>query len=616
MFSMEAVLPNYSAVKLLIVSMAGSLLFLLHAGIVQSQSGEAVFTGIKKLDRVSSTSPAPDGKSDAVFSVNLGALKSNVVEIELRTTSGPSHIWSTQQGRSGTSFLGVASAKNPAEIINTQPGKLDLSGSDTDLLLFATDDGQFAAGKNFQVRASLKNGSSTNIQVASQPSQRENQDLSGKYPVRMSAMLKGVSQYDAVNPGKIIKGDDKADGLFQLTIEAGEKEITAIEIRNTDGTPAVWDTIPSNTSGAIGVALTSDPVKLINRRDGSVSIPVKGKTEFNLYVADNGSISGGQTNFRISVTFSDSTVAWSPVQKASPPSSDAKPGSAPSKVNLAATWLGFVSTDAVGKYQGLKPDGSADTVFGVDIEIVPKNTIIGFEINSLEASGVKWSTSSSGGNAWSLGVAYQTAPTALLNKSDGSINIPIEGRVQLYLYAADPGDIASSGKSLRVIVFLSDGTSYQQPIRKPPSTTSTVVPGGEEPPKTKGNISSDFRGFIADLVNTSTKPGKDGYLDGTFILKIQVDDKTVARVDISGPDGLIRWSSDPKPPTMFLGVALYPKIYKLLNEKGGKFQSPVTGRKTLYLYAADNGLLSDPKARLTATVTFTDKSTLSSEVIK
>jgi hypothetical protein len=61
---------------------------------------------------------------------------------------------------------------------------------------------------------------------------------------------------------------------------------------------------------------------------------------------------------------------------------------------------------------------------------------------------------------------------------------------------------------------------------------------------------------------------------------------------------------------------LYPKIYKLLNEKGGKFQSPVTGRKTLYLYAADNGLLSDPKARLTATVTFTDKSTLSSEVIK
>jgi hypothetical protein len=87
-------------------------------------------------------------------------------------------------------------------------------------------------------------------------------------------------------------------------------------------------------------------------------------------------------------------------------------------------------------------------------------------------------------------------------------------------------------------------------------------------------------------------------------------------VEIGGDDGTIRWSSDAKPPMMFLGVALYPKIYKLINEKGGPMQLHLPGRVTLYLYAADNGLLSDPKSRLIATVTFSDKTTLSSQVIK
>jgi hypothetical protein len=67
---------------------------------------------------------------------------------------------------------------------------------------------------------------------------------------------------------------------------------------------------------------------------------------------------------------------------------------------------------------------------------------------------------------------------------------------------------------------------------------------------------------------------------------------------------------------MFLGVALYPKIYKLVNEKGGMMQVPIAGRRTLYLYAADNGLLSDPASVLTVIVTFTDKTTLTTEVIK
>ena len=66
---------------------------------------------------------------------------------------------------------------------------------------------------------------------------------------------------------------------------------------------------------------------------------------------------------------------------------------------------------------------------------------------------------------------------------------------------------------------------------------------------------------------------------------------------------------------MFLGVALYPKIHSLINEKGGMLQVPISGPRTIYLYAADNGLLSYPASLLAVEVTFTDKTTLTTEVI-
>ena len=139
-----------------------------------------------------------------------------------------------------------------------------------------------------------------------------------------------------------------------------------------------------------------------------------------------------------------------------------------------------------------------------------------------------------------------------------------------------------------MVVHLADGTSYQQPIRRPLATTSSVVPGTDEAGRAKGLITCEFRGYIADLVNQSTRPGKSGYLDGTFIMKLQVEDKKLAKVEIKNLDGTSRWSSAPKAPEMLLGVTAYPKIYKLINEKPGLLHFPVSGRKTFYLYAAQN----------------------------
>jgi hypothetical protein len=587
--------------------------------------GECSFLGVKNSDRVGRTSAKPDGKPDAVFSLSPkpGQEGAKMREIQI-VASDPPGLWSTSSAGPGTGFMGVALAKNPSDILNRSGGEaLNLAPQQSgQLLLFITDDDDFAQKKRrYQVRVIYTDGSSWNapVKIDGGSSVPEQSVKPGVFSVRMSAVLKGISTYDAVNPSKKISGDDKGDGLFELTVEARNKEITGIEIRNVDGVSSVWDTIESSSYGAIGVAMTSDPVRLLNRRDASVRIPVKDRVDLNLYVADNGSIEGGNTNYRITVNFSDGEISWCPVQrqeKTAKETGQEKPAGIAPKVNFLATWLGFASTDAVGRYPEIKPDGIADAVFGLDIEISPRNFITGIEIKSMDGKSGDWATGGINPSAWGLGVAYQTAPTALLNKPDGSIRIAADNRVQFFLYVADTGDLASSNATLRVIVHLADGSSFQQFAIRPPSTTSTVAPGTDETSKARGIITCEFRGFIADLVNTSTKPGKDGYLDGTFITKLQVDDKKLVKIDISGDDGATRWSSDPKPPTMFLGIALYPKIYKLLNEKGGPMHLPIAGRATLYLYAADNGLLSDPKTRLVVTVTFSDKTTLSTPVIK
>jgi hypothetical protein len=86
-------------------------------------------------------------------------------------------------------------------------------------------------------------------------------------------------------------------------------------------------------------------------------------------------------------------------------------------------------------------------------------------------------------------------------------------------------------------------------------------------------------------------------------------------VEIKNSDGTSRWSTAPKAPEMLLGVTVYPKIYKLINETPGLLQLPVSGRKTFYLYASDKGLLSDPRSRLVVTATFSDKTTFSTEIM-
>ena len=79
--------------------------------------------------------------------------------------------------------------------------------------------------------------------------------------------------------------------------------ITALAIRNVNGQPSAWDTVPGNGAWLLAVTLGN---RVMNAQDGSISLQLPaGSQHYDLWVQDNNSISGGQTNYSLTVTFAD-----------------------------------------------------------------------------------------------------------------------------------------------------------------------------------------------------------------------------------------------------------------------------------------------------------------------
>ena len=213
--------------------------------------------GVKKSDRVGPASAIPDGKPDAVFSLTLKPRPAEPVisEIQIRAFSGSPGFWSSTGQTSGAGYIGVARAKNPSEIINRQVGPLNVNPQvDKHLLLFVTDDGTFSQkDRRYQIKVIASDGSSWTGPVKSEagPAPEAASVESGAAPVRMSAVLKGISNFDAVSPNKTLAGDDKPDGLFVLTVEAKDRRDLSYRDSECRRTPSVWDMFPALKMGPL-----------------------------------------------------------------------------------------------------------------------------------------------------------------------------------------------------------------------------------------------------------------------------------------------------------------------------------------------------------------------------
>lgn len=122
-----------------------------------------------------------------------------------------------------------------------------------------------------------------------------------KKPQGSSAGISAASDRDYVSNSEQYRKNGKIDAVFQASINAPNQVITGIEVRNTNGQRSIWDTYPNN-SYWLGVAVVDG--RAINNSDGSVNFSLgQGQKSLRFYTEDNGSVRGGKTDFRMTISF-------------------------------------------------------------------------------------------------------------------------------------------------------------------------------------------------------------------------------------------------------------------------------------------------------------------------
>ena len=168
-----------------------------------------------------------------------------------------------------------------------------------------------------------------------------------------------------------------------------------------------------------------------------------------LYASNSGFFQPGR-RYRLTVTYDDQseTTAYATVAlpEQRPPAGEV--------VNLR--FLG-VSRDLISIRDRTLPDGAADGVFELLLDLPENETVTNIEMHLVDEAGEAifgqvWDTQP--GDYWMIGVMKDGV---FLNPADGEIQIPLTGKQRLGLYVSDSGYF-QPGNRFRVTVTFSDGT--------------------------------------------------------------------------------------------------------------------------------------------------------------
>lgn len=124
---------------------------------------------------------------------------------------------------------------------------------------------------------------------------------------------------------------------------------------------------------------------------------------------------------------------------------------------------GISSVDLVGRSKSITPDGQNDGL--ISLRIDSGGTITAMEVHNVNGQFSLWSTMS-GSGGWALGVADKENPQALLNRSDGSVEIKVDKPREFLLYVADNGAVSDGKTGFAVIVTYADGTTKKIAVER------------------------------------------------------------------------------------------------------------------------------------------------------
>ena len=550
----------------------------------------------------------PDGEPDVHFVLSLKGIGA-VTDIALKAVDG-TREWDTGRGSANWALL-VKDATGKTLTATSGMPIAPFLGFAT-LNLYVSDDGAaFSQTREYEVSVRFIDGSTSTARTEvkgmpdifklPEPAQEEGSGL-------MTAAAYGIQDRDVAGKRETLGKDGANDAHFRVRFTT-ISVVDQITIRNVDGMNAMWDTIPGNGVWAIAVFMDGN---LKNRADGSIRFPVDGDTTLDLWVADNGAVSGGKTRFEVIVQFNDGTIFR---EIAVPGEEETETGEGIISAKLFAP----DKTDIANRGESPGADGNPD--WKVDLSLSGKGTIISFIVRGVEGSVAEWDTLP--GNKKPI-VVVTDKGGKVLNSPNGSVSITLSGTKELALWLDDAGALADQGNRFRVIAVLSDGRTFERIIDRvvylPGTPPKPVMPSGAtESIQESSSVRAFYMGkgprnLVGKGEPADIRTGLDANPDAHIRLRLVSLQGTIKSLTVESLDGKSgEWDTIPGNNRWHIAVT-ETATSPMLNKTDGSFTRDVSGNLELHLWMADNGKLSADPSNYRIIVRFTDGRALSQTI--
>lgn len=516
---------------------------------------------------------SPDKMPDAHFVVSIKGLGA-ITGVSLKAI-GTDRGWDTVPGND---LWAMVVKDGQGETLTTLSGALSARpflGYVT-LDIYVADDGTaFSEKREYEITVSFVDGSTATAKttVAARPEVLAAKPAEPQVPQvgdEISVVLYGIGDKDVVQRGETIKADGVKDAHFRIRFDA-ISVVEEIAIRNVDGTSSAWDTVPGNGIWAVAVFKGNE---MRNKSDGSVKFAVEGDTTLDLWVADNGSIAKGGTQYEVIVKFNDGTTLRKVAVR------EETTGIISQEGILDAVLQAPGKGDLTSRNELLKSDGKAD--WKIATELSARGTIVNIVVRGDDGA-TEWDTIPGNGK-WL--VAVTDASGKVLNASNGSVSIPVSGRKILNLWVSDNGTIVEGDVAYKVIVVMNDGRILERSVTR--DIESAAAPQFSDKIRAKylGKGPKNYlpKGEISTLLASA-----DANPDAHVKLELRGIKGTIESITIQALDGESgAWDTIPGNGTWNI-VVTRTASGNILSDMDGSFRMDVIGETELHLWLADNG---------------------------
>ncbi|KRT36440.1 hypothetical protein [Acetomicrobium hydrogeniformans] len=429
-------------------------------GLPESEELSAVLLGIGDKDVVGKSEKINrDGVRDAHFKTRFNTV-SVVEEISIRNVDGTSSAWDTAPGNG----IWAIAVYTDGKLRNREDGSVKFAvEGDTTLDLWVADNGSIAAGATrYEVIVKFNDGT-----VLRKVAERQEVAKTAVDKGILSAVLIEPTRGDLTSRSEALKGDGKPDWKIAIEMVAEGRIINFI-VRGNDSA-SEWDTIPGN--GKWLVAVTDSSGNVLNESNGSISLNVSGKKEFDLWLTDNGTITEGDVKYKVLVVMSDGSILEKDVVRAEEGKEVSKAGMPSDRAQVSdkirATYRGKGPMNYLKKAEvsSLLASADANPDAHMLLKLInTKGTIKSITVKAKDGKSGTWDTIP-GNGVWNI-VVTRAASGGILSNTDGSFNMEVERNTELHLWLADNGNFGVAPEKFEIFIAFEDGRLLKNTIRK------------------------------------------------------------------------------------------------------------------------------------------------------